>query len=341
VADLSPLAEDGGGSDPATRSARNSDGDPDRAQLLLVGALGIAVLLVVLATVLNSVASAGTLAAGGADPAGAGDAARSGEDLQRGVVRVASSANSEANTSYATLSTALEAGVGDLDDGVGRQAALDGRAASVTVQEQVWHSEIRQPGSRTFTDRGGATDWTLVGDATATDRFRIRVDREGLADSCLADCFTVVAAAGSATWEATIRRGNGSVATESDIVVAVESPVGGPEACVVPDADTAWINLTAGTVGGTDCSALQFAEGVAAPYAIRYENGDRATGSYELAVDHESPADATHYDTDGDGTEEPPLLSPELRAVSVEITHESAALQYRTTVRVRPGDDDA
>jgi hypothetical protein len=119
------------------------------------------------------------------------------------------------------------------------------------------------------------------------------------------------------------------------VIVAVDGPVSSGT-CVV-DGDWVSVNLTAGTVGGTECDALSFAEGLSAPYEeIRHQYGSLAEGTYELTVSGSAmTVDSSNYNGSGS-----PQTSPAIYSATVAITYRTADLTYETTTRVAPGEPD-
>ncbi|MEA5408397.1 hypothetical protein VB773_13040 [Haloarculaceae archaeon H-GB2-1] len=95
-----------------------------------------------------------------------------------------------------------------------------------------------------------------------------------------------------------------------------------------------WVNVTDGTVAGTECEALSFAENVEGDYTLNVTNGANAKGNYSMVVDRTS-VPSQHYD----GPQ--PIADAALYSVTVELVFETDQLHYRTDVRVAPGESDA
>lgn len=306
----------------------------DRGQLLLIGAVFLGVLLVVLATILNAAIYAGALGTGDdADGRPAveyrGEAERTLEDL---VVNV----NARENASYAALHANLGSGIDDWSDLAGRHHAVDHAATNVTLAGVTNGTYIEQNATaRNFTDRNASADWTLAESVTAVKGYRMHVSRSGLYavdnETCgpSGNCFYAEVDDGSDTWRMYVY----TAANDTNVTVEVVDAAGATGVCNA-SATSVWINVTAGTVGGQQCPALSFAEGVSGPYDLRYANADNVTGSYELVVDS-VVAEDPHYAADGS-----PTISPVIYAATARLTYRTAAVAYRAEVRVVPGDDD-
>lgn len=298
-----------------------------RGQILVVGALTIALLLVVLAFALNGAAVTETLATDLDGTHDARDATRFRAAADGAVADLVVTVNRENDSSGAALHAALSAGVADWDRLSARGAAAEGAATEASLAGTTNGSRIRQANAtRPLTDAGGNASWTLAGSAAATRSFRMNLSRPALSATCNAGCFRVVADDGSATWRANF------TANATAVTVAVDGPDG--TATCAAAGDTVAVDLSRGRLGGEPCPALAFATGLEAPYDVRYVDGHLASGTYTLVVDAAVPADG-RYATDGS-----PAVSPALYAATVSVTYRTERLTYAAEFRVVPGEDD-
>jgi hypothetical protein len=304
----------------------------DRAQLLLVGAFALAVLVVALALVTNGAAQTETLATDRTDAGDLRDAVRFRDDVRRGLGGIVDTVNRNGDDDYGALRDDLNASVEEWERLAARGSAGDGVGVSVELTNDPLTSDergsrISQTPEREFTDSNGTANWRLASSVDRTRAFEVNVSRANLSSGC-GGCFTVVAENGTATWRAQFTRG------PSEIQVAVDGPTGA-ETCTIP-ADSTVVDLSAGTVPDRSCSFPAFAEGLGGPYNITYQNGDAGTGTYALVIDTDEPlVDDSPYAATG------PSLSRAIYSADVTVRYRTPSLTYTTTVRVTPGDGDA
>lgn len=306
----------------------------DRGQLLLIGAVFLGVLLVVLATILNAAIYTGALAT--SDDADGRAAVEYHHDVERAAETVLADVNSRNDTSYEALHSNASRGIADWSDLASRHHAVDHAAANATLANVTNGTRIVQADTaRNFTNRSGAADWTLAGSVTDAREYRMNVSRSGLYavdnETCgpSGPCYYAEVDDGSDTWRMYVY----TTVNDTDITVEVVDATGDTGVCST-SAESAWINLTEGTVAGEDCAALSFAEGISGSYEISYANADNVTGSYELVVDTVVSQDP-HYDATGS-----PTVSPVIYAATVRLTYRTPEIYYRAEVRVTPGDGD-
>ncbi|ELZ97294.1 hypothetical protein C439_18268 [Haloferax mediterranei ATCC 33500] len=305
---------------------RDTASGRDRAQLLLVGAFAIAVLVLSLALVLNGAAQTETLATESTDVHDGRDAVRFEHSVRRGVGGTVESVNRRNNTSYADLKDALKTAVNDWDAVAARGSAGEGVSTSVNYRSMERGSRIEQTTTRDFSDATGTENWTLASSVTQTRDYRMNVSRTSLSSDCSSGCFEIVADDGSDTWRASFTEDG------SEIEMTVVAP-SGTDTCRVA-ADSAVVNLSAGTMDDGACSFPGFADGLSGPYSISYENGSLGEGTYEQEVDT-SVTNDTRYAAGG------PTVSPSIYSTNVSVTYETPQLMYNTTaLRVVPGESD-
>lgn len=306
----------------------------DRGQLLLAAAFGLAIVLVVLALVVNSVVYTGTLATTDGSRDDERLAVRYHHGAVDGTRTVVDALNDRRHRSHATLVSNLSRDLARWDRLSGRVYTVEGAATATTVRGTTNETRLGQSRGRQLTDASGTENWTVAGSTPRLARASFDIDRASLAavpsnESCAgtADCFTIVVDNGSDRREIAVYRPSGS----SDVAVDVDGAT--TTTCSVTAA-RARVNLTAGTIGGTPCPALDVTAALDPPYTISYRRGDRATGAYDLVVGgvvSESP----HFDNDAE-----PYARPRIYAVSIRVDVRTAELVYTTDARVRRGELD-
>lgn len=325
--------------------------DEDRAQLILITGLTLAVIFVTVVLLLNTVIYTENLATRGVD-AGGGEAI----EFRDGVVddlggimdrehRTESSADGvtadfEASAAaYANATTDLRA-----RDGVVADITVVGtEPGHFIAQEEVGGSD------RDLTAGDGTTaDWTVAGNATRARDYRVTVANNSLSASS-GDAFTIVAEGApdgsNATWSVSLW----SASDPDEINVTVTNETASVTETFAPAADgNHTVDVTGGTVNGEPFDALVWAEGVqnddgTADYDIRYENGDEATGTYHLVVqsDDLDSGDDDQYGIDPSDRSSQPYVVDAVYSADVEISHRTPELEYGDAIRVAPGERDA
>ena len=314
--------------------------DEDRAQIILITGLTLAVLFVAVVLLLNTVIYTENLATRGAD-AGGTEAIefRDGTVDDLAGILEREHRNGTANATDSFLASAERYG-----RTVSGLRARDGVVADVRVNDSTvepgyfFAQDETATGFREMTAPDGTTtDWTVAGNATETRNFRLTVDSSSLSGS-VSGAFTVVAdgtAAGTnETWSASLSDSSGNVSVTVDNGTTTVTETFAPR----PDGNHT-VDFTAGTVNGEPFDALVWAEGVqnesgTAPFDIRYENGGEARGTYSFVVDDRdgsSPLSDTSR----------PYVVEGIYGVEVDILHRTPELTYGDVVRLAPGERDA
>ena len=289
-----------------------------RGQVILVAALGIAVTFVALALITNTaiytenLATRGTV--NGQDAVGL---EQSVEDGASGLVALANRYNA---TSHESIVDRFESDVENLDSAIAIEAARDGDRTRITLVNTTNGSRISQDTPGNFTNATVGEDWTLATDVDRTRRFEMNVSSGNLSDT---SPFTVVITDGSVDWTAELSPdGAGGVElTVTNDTTSVN--------CAVSN-ETAFVDLTEGTIGGESCATPAFGSDVSTPYDIRFENGSNVDGRYVLFVDRRPSAiDDTQY---GDGS----AVEPALYDATVRVSIQQPDLTYESNVTVAP-----
>jgi len=258
---------------------RESRPRTDRGQFLLLGAFGVAVLLLVLAGVANTVAYTETLATHDDARPTSRDVSAFQEDAQRGVVGILERVN-DGSGDHDTKVSRFDRSVDNWQRGADREHLADATGIDVTVQETTNESRITQSSDRELTNAGGNENWQLAREIEQTRSFELRLDRRSLTDrSCSSnECFELI--------------------VDGRTVSVSQSEITGPTSddCDV-DSDPVTIDVVDGTVNGEVCEALdviETAEDGSDSYEIEYRNGENATGTYRLTV-REATVEENNY----------------------------------------------
>jgi len=313
--------------------------DRERAQLVLVTALTIGVALVALVLLVNAAIYTENLATRDPD-VGDEEVLDYESTMVEAVGGVTDRENGNEYDDYANVSKNVTDGVLTASDHVGRTALEHGRTAalnestlSLTKGQFIRHDNA----SRNFTAANGSTDWTLAADVNASRRHVAEIHKGRLvptnASNASSDGAFHVVLKDRVTddeWHAYVYE-NG---TTDNVSIAVK-PGGvsnAEEVCSV-NATSVTVDFTLGTLDGEECPGMRWGESIPNEYDLRYENGDRANGTYEVTVEGTNSSLPLSDDTS-------PRVSPAVYSVEVEVRYRSPDLTYRRTVRVVRGEPD-
>lgn len=326
-----------------------ADGAGDRAQLLLVAGLVIALMIMSLALTVNAVIH--TENVGSRGTAGGDDPIRFLAATETAVAGVLERANRDHTGSHATLRETVIADLGAWRTMTGRSYAATGVVTSVSARTLHNGTRLVQANrSRDFTAADGSSTWTLASGVSGTRRFRLTVTNVSLSTASHAtvgaggDVFHLYITDRSASrWRVFVYRN----ATSGAISVTTQTETGGlPPTKSGPcsaTGDAISVNVTAGTVGDKPCPALSFVSDLRSPYAVTYNETEStggsptAGGTYRLIVDNASIArspGAKLNRSPGDS----PWAGAAVYALDYYAVYETARLRYNGTVRVAPGE---
>jgi hypothetical protein len=217
-----------------------------RGQILLITAFVLAVISVGLALVMNTVIYSENLATR-ADSTTSQPVlhANTMETGTEGVIRFINDHNTSTTTGYGELRQEISTAFDSATDVSGRHSLRDGQVTDATLGTSFNATWIEQTDrSRNFTDQNLNTDWTLVNGANGTRTMRFFVDTASVTNGPAA--FGVVAddSAGS-TWRLDI--GNDEVSMTDSGGTTVTCSLAPP----------GWVNVSEGTVGGSDVLAAE------------------------------------------------------------------------------------
>ncbi|WP_276300704.1 DUF7261 family protein [Halorussus lipolyticus] len=351
--------------DARTDADRNQRATADRGQLVLVGALALAVSLVVLAVVLNSAIYTQNLASRSSE-AGTGAAVDVRESVRDGVGGVADSVNrNRAGADYAVLSgTHLPTALADWRPMAVRQQVVSGRTVSVATAGTTEGTRIADESAGEFRPQSaGATPlgyaephWMVAADAEVRN-FRL----SGVSSADLVSATASFDPKAKGTFFVEVREADGSQKWQVGVYDA-----GGSVGVMVWDEETetsigscqatggsAVVDLTDATIGGQHCEALSFFAEADGPLNVYYVNGDDVIGTYELTVDRAGHAtgdtlknrvDSANYgrhcagptyaDSPGSG----PYAAAAVYSTAVDFRFVSESVTYETDLRSAPGE---
>lgn len=308
----------------------------DRGQVILIAGFLLAASFVALALVLNSVIYTENIATRAEEARGT-DAIAYRADMVAGAEQLIEYAN-ENQTGFGTIQDGFEEGLQSLNNRTATQQAVDGTFAEVSFKGATQGTRIGQENpTRNFTNVTGATEWELANTVDATRAFRINVtDSDELAeDGNLGlfgggeDAFNVTVTDGSTDWRVRLYKDSDGSLVSDETILDVE----GAGQCTAGEDPT--VDLTAGTFNGTSCEALNFAEGVSAPYRVSFGGADEVLGNFSVVVDSTS-YEAANYDSNTDT----PFAVEAIYAATIHVTYESSTLDYETDARAVPGEND-
>jgi hypothetical protein len=303
----------------------------DRAQLILVGGLVIAVGLVGLAIVLNSGIYTHNLASR-ADPTASEAVGHAAvvRDSAGGLVEFAVRHHPD---QFAAQETNVTDGVSNVSELLARDSARYGVLTNVTVAAAFEGRTVNQTGDRNFTDDATSTDWRVADDARGVREFGMEVEGSSLNGS------SVPLSPG--VFNVTFDPASGS-----ELTVSLYED-GGRTALMVTDEGTGRsfgpctdagtrteVDLTGATVAGEHCPALGRLNDLSRPFDVEFDNADNVSGSYSLVVNTTSVGNVA-----GAGDSGPSGLDT-LYSVRLDVQFRSQRVDYRTIITVAPGEPD-
>ena len=315
----------------------------ERGQLLLVAALGMAVLFVVLALTLNTAIYTENLATRGSDLAGGREAVDYRAGTEAGVEAVIESSNYHHNESATTLEANLSSGIADLHRLSSIHSAASGRVTNTSLNGHVEGSRIVQSSDRNFTDDEGNSTWIVADQIHGTRSFSMNVSQTALTRTdrpslFASEVFVITFEGAGDVWNVSVYNetgGPGSITVD----VSHAGTKYGP--CRVTT-QRAVIDITGETVGGTDCPELGYLDNVTGPYAISFNDtldgsDETVNGTYELVVD-EPPSTIKDGQYHDDGSGKQPYLTPAIFSADIRVVYNTTRIQYMSDFRVNPGE---
>lgn len=300
----------------------------DRGQLILVAGLTVAVILVMLVLLLNTVIYTENLATRGID-SGAGDALEYRATVVGSVAELIERENEHHDEGYPP-SEGVEEGVGEIDGVLSERYLYRGTIAEIRANEvladetspRIWQSESKE---FTSAEGGSGADWIVISQANTVDRFVITIESiEGWVDENETgnsnERLRVVA--DDSVWTLEVRANE-----NSEFEVSVN---GNSETYDVEALD---IDLITGEIS-YDGNEIDSIEPIPPESdTVRFENGDTTTGTFELhATGTPNESDLTEYDG---GSGEGPYYTYPVESVDLTIHYETSELRFVTEETVR------
>lgn len=308
----------------------------ERGQIILVTGLALAVTLVAIVLVLNTVIYTENLATRGTG-VGEDDAVEFRRAVVDGVGGLVDRENAAGYESYDAVAAEVRSGTRLLGDLLGRNHVRSGAVAEVDADgATLWPGKlVRQADAeRELTAADGSESWRLASDVEDVRAFALTVTADDLAGANATEGATVAVDGGAASWRAAVYADTGEVA------LAVRNGTEGDwSRDVCPDAmsgATATVDFTRGTVNGEPCAALAFGKGVDGPYDLRYEQGDRAAGAYEFTLNTTGSAELKSGNFNATGSS--PYAVDAVYAARVPLYYERPRLTFADAVRIAPGE---
>lgn len=327
-----------------TGGDRGGSGDDDRGQLFLIGALSLAVLFVGFALLLNTAIYTENLATRNTDPGTDPSISyrAAAEDASREILirenRNGTDPTWDENTRW------FESGIETWSDSAGLHAARRARVASVTVESTNGTRFQQTDASRNLTNRNFDEDWQLGNNPSAVRDASLTVNADSLPERNLTNLLT-------GTYPFAMEFEDTDTGDRWHVYVFDDSDTGGDDVTVaVRDGvveqecthvgSAAHIDISNGSINGSACPAfdiLDLPDDAVDDKDIRltFENGDQATGTYDIKVASGADIANNVYDNEADDNGAV-FVTAIIYDADVTIIYESTDASYQTTVRLAP-----
>lgn len=301
----------------------------ERGQLILVGGLALAVMLVAIALVLNAAIYTENLASrNDADRIDGANAVRN--DVRAGLV--GSVERVDESQSFAEQTDDVNASMDEIENETGYYAAQNGASLSIG---NVSYDE----GRRLARDEEGGFESPNQSEETYTlaEEVQVRNHTMNVSKSSLRDESSLTDLIDDTVFNVTYDDGTDRRSvfiyknTSGDVSVEVQDESGNQidSVCSTPaDDGYVTVDVTAGTVGGEECAALDFFDDIGDGYDLVYTDAHKANGTYSVVVD---------VSTGTTNGEHAPVVSDTILAAEATITYRSPELYYETTIRYDSG----
>jgi len=309
----------------------------DRAQLILITGLILAVSFVVLTLLLNTVIYTENLASRGVDTGGS-EAIEYQTVVVHGLGELVDGENDAEHQSQSEVRERVENGTSGFNETVTASYLERGVVADVSNLSLDDGRLLRQTDpSRAFTNRTGTANWTLATGVEDTRSFVVTVSNPS-GSTPGTDAFNVsLVSLGGDRWSVYVYEDGGA------LELAVQNVSDGSPTLDVcgPISEPARIDLTRGTVNGEPCGALVFGNGISpgAVYDIEFRRGDHIQGTYNLTVNTATAGtsvESQNFETVASGTS--PYEVPAIYSAHVDVHYVTADLRYRAEVRIARGE---
>jgi len=312
-------------------SADRLDRADSTAQIVLVGAVAMAFIIVGLVLVANtalyteSVGAEGSL--GSADETG--EFQRVARDATASSVYRVNERNNFSTRS--ALDTAVRDNVTALSDLLATEYGQE-YGVFVDVEADLANSEYGarvEQDTFTFFNNSGSDTWTPVDSSTPVAEFDATFDVSEMTNQSLiaagGQFYMRIEGNGGDERYISFYNQSGNLSISSD---SSSPPLGSitPD-CTVSTGDRVLVDVSNGSVPGTDCT-FDGLDALEAPYTIEFNNGDEAVGTYSFVVADESLATDSKYADFGGGQ---PYSSFVYWEVNVDVTYEGSEVAYELT----------
>jgi len=306
----------------------NPRGD-ERGQLVLVGAVVLAVTFIGLAIVVNSAIFSENLATRG-DVPGSGEALDYRYEVEQGIGEIVETVN--ANESRDP--TLIENSVENISAQGGLQQARSGRVVSISYVDDEDGNRLAQDTPDVLSANNTKTLATSV---SKTRNVQLNFTRN-ITDGT--GSFELIAqeSSGSSFWNMTV---DPSTSGDNTLRVELNNTAGVTRSGTCEfGSDTPSVDVTGATIDGERCQALVrngtgeplwFAADIqgSSDYEIRFENGDEFNGTYSMTM-NEGISDFDPNALDNDDNV--------VYSVTVDLSYSTSAVRYETEIEVAPGE---
>lgn len=318
-----------------------ADLSADRSQLLLVGGFVVAISIVAVALLLNTVVMTDAIESR-EPPRGIDDAREHATVTERAVERIVLRTETVENRTWDQTRTNVTLDLARLGDLLANRSLQDAGAFSnvSTSHTRRGAAIVQRTAGRNFTNNSSTEAWILA-TTSGIRNYRMTVNGTALpaVNDTAAEDPAVLGMPGfrvnvtdddGDTWTAFLT--NRTSGDGVRIVTRLNN--NSPTRHCESDTTITRIDWTAGTVNGEPCG-FTFARTLSGPFTLRYEEGDEAAGRYHLVVSNTTGDTVRTESFADDGN---PRQYPAMYAVVVTAVYDGPTVSWATDVRVAPGE---
>lgn len=307
----------------------------DRGQLILVAGLTVAMILVMLVLLLNTVIYTENLATRGID-SGSGDAVEYRAIVVGSVEELIERENDHSKEGHPP-DEGVMAGIVMIDGALSERHLERGVIAEIhsyRIQTDESSPRIWQNASGTFTDAGASAGWAVVTEATGFERFVMTVTPDEYTEN--SEPFRIDIGSWSMeieVIEVEVEDEKGNTVIEERIVVTIEDTSLSIYEYGYEEAPLR-IDLVEGSIktnGGSEDNDIE----TPTPNGdeLRYTNGDQVVGTFDLQANGAAEeSNLTEYEG---GSGEGPYYTYPVESVDLTIRYETSELRFVTEETVR------
>lgn len=336
-----------------TDGATHPDDGRERGQMLLVAAFGVAVMLVVLALILNTAIYTENIATRGSDISGGKDAARYTAATERALDGAVESVNYENPPGYTELERDLRWSVWNYSNMSGMNQAKEGVVTDLDILSVERGTRVYRDTDGNFTSDdagGGERNWTVVSGTSGVRNVTLDVDEMKEYDpgtvgpsNTNTDVFYVNFTA-NASDQYRVYVFNDSNTDDAVVQVYDESEtLVGQCTAGYDDRNRVVVDFTAATVNGSDCSYLEELATVSGtPYDVSFNNTRNDSGTDTVVGQYSLVTDLGYTDGGVNAATGTPYPDKDyaVYSVTVQLEYESKRLLLETEIRSAPGEFD-